>query len=54
MDLKKYPLIVFNFALYLFAFLFIFFVIYTSYIYCFGLKIHPCMNDKCIKERENK
>jgi len=37
--------------LYLFVFLFIFTVIYQIYIYRFELKPHGCMNDKCIKKR---
>jgi len=52
MDLKKGALIIFNFLLYIFAFLLLFFIIYRAYIYSFDLKPHPCI--KCMKEKENK
>lgn len=42
-----------NFLLYLFIFLFIFFCIYHVYIFRFGIKPLPCMNDKCILERNS-
>ena len=54
MSLKQIFDFLFKFSIYLFAFLFIFFIIYRVYIYCFGIDPHPCMSDKCIKERENK
>ena len=54
MGLKNILLILFNFAIYLFVFLFMFFIIYRFYIYCFGIDPHPCMNDKCIRERETQ
>ena len=51
MDFKNISSFFIQFILYLFAFLFIFFVIYRSYIYCFGIDPHPCMSDKCIQKR---
>ena len=53
MDYKQISSILFNFIQYLFAFLLLFFIIYRAYIYCFDLKPHPCMSDKCINDRRN-
>lgn len=53
MDYKIFSSILFQVIIYLFAFLFIFFVIYRAYIYRFGIDPHPCMNDKCINDRKN-
>jgi hypothetical protein len=41
----------FNIFIYFFSFLIIFFIIYRLYIYRFGLKPLPCMNDKCVQKR---
>ena len=51
MDLKNILSFFFQFILYLFAFLFIFFIIYRAYIYSFRIDPHPCMSEKCIRER---
>lgn len=52
MDFKNISSFFIQFILYLFAFLFIFFVIYRSYIYCFSIDPHPCLSDRCIRERK--
>jgi uncharacterized protein YneF (UPF0154 family) len=54
MNLNQFFIIGLNLFLYLFVFLFIFFVIYRVYIYRFDLKPHPCMSDKCIRQRMNQ
>lgn len=51
--LKNSLSLIINFLLYLFIFLFIFFCIYRAYIFRFGITPLPCMNNKCISEREN-
>ena len=52
LDIKKVGCLCWNFLLYFFVFLLIFFVIYRAYIFRFGLKPLPCMNDICIRERK--
>ena len=52
MNFKNILSIISNFVLYLFGFLFLFFIIHRAYIYSFDLNAHPCMSDKCIRERE--
>ena len=52
-DIKKVGSILLNYLFYFFAFLFVFFIIYRAYIYRFGLTPLPCMNERCIRERNN-
>ena len=51
--LKNSLSLIINFLLYLFIFLLIFFCIYRAYIFRFGIEPLPCMNDKCILERNS-
>lgn len=52
LDIKKIIGFLWTFFLYFVSFLLIFFVIYRAYIFRFGLKPLPCMNDRCIRERK--